>query len=332
MAAVLATLAVIIAGIRLSPTRPDRPITIATAEWAPYVSDDLPHSGPIAHIVQLTLAQQGYRATVDFSTWNLALSRAGQGQAFAAFPMVASAERDAEFLRSDPLMEFEYVLFHDTTRPLPDLGEATALADLNVARIAGYDYWPELDEASGDYVEYDTSEAAFLALEAGDVDLVPEGRLAGEALLLSPDVALDAARFVPVDGDEPWLHSTQGLHLLVADDGAGAALIKDFNESLARVKRTPEYRAAIASLTSPRGNHEVRVARTEGSLPLLVDEDGVAIAMLPVGTRAAVLTWPDSVGSGVTSAGPLRAEVKVTSGPARGRVGFVDLARIELVD
>lgn len=329
LAAVLATVAVVIAGIRLSPTRPDRPITIATAEWAPYVGEDLPNGGPLARIVQLTLAREGYRATVDFSTWDLALGSARQGQAFAAFPLVASEERDAGFVYSDPLVEFEYVLFHDTTQQLPSLEDASALADLRVARIAGYDYWPELDEAVGEYLEYDTSAAAFSALAAGEVDIVPEGRLAGQALLMSPDLGLDATRFLPIEGDAPWLRSTQALHLLVADTSSGRALVRDFNESLGAVKETPEYRSLVASLQPATTSEQVVIGMPDGSVAALLDEAGGRVATLPRGTRATVLTWPEDDGS---TEAELLVQVKVTSGPARGQVGYVDLTAIELVD
>lgn len=326
VAAVLVTVAVVIAGMRLSPTRPDRPVTITTSEWAPYVGQDLPGGGPLARMVELVLAQQGYQATVEFTTWDLALARAGQGQAFAAFPLVESAERSRALLASDPLVDFEYVLFHDTTRPAPDVDEAADLGALQVAGIAGYDYWPALDDAVGEYVLFDTSAEAFAALAEGQVDLVAEGRVAGEALLRGGDLDVDSHRFVPLEGDDEWLRSTQSLRLFVAADADGRNLLENFNEALAAIRGTPEYRTLVASLEPSDTGQRVRLDAVDGSPVLLLDADGNTLAVLPRGSRATVLEWPELA----DAADDLRVRVKVTSGPGTGRVGHVDLAALEL--
>ncbi|TXK10594.1 amino acid ABC transporter substrate-binding protein [Microbacterium saccharophilum] len=328
VAAVLATVAVVIAGMRLSPTKPDRPVTISTADWAPYVGEDLPGGGPLAALVRLVLAQQGYQASVDFTTWDLALSRARQGQALAAFPLVASRERAATLLASDPLVDFEYVLFRDTSLSAPDVDEASDLGELRVARIAGYDYWPALDDAVGQYVEFDTSADAFRALAEGAVDLVAEGRVAGETLLNSPELDLDAARFAPLDGDASWLRSTESLRLFVAADADGRRLIEDFNRALADVRLTPEYRALTSSLASEKSGQTVRLDALDGSPVVLQNEAGETLAVLPRGSSAVVLEWPEVFG--VTASAALPTRVKITSGPGRGKVGLVDLALIEM--
>ncbi|MFW6599201.1 substrate-binding periplasmic protein [Propionibacteriaceae bacterium Y2011] len=330
-AAVLVTVAVVIAGMRLSPTRPPRPILLATGSWAPYVSPDLPDGGPVAQIVALAMAKEGYRAEVQFTTWELALARTTQGQTFGAFPLVASQARDADFLRSDPLVEFEYVLFHDTSRPTPQVTRAEDLADLRVAKITGYDYWPELDRAVGEYVPYASSAEAFLALSRGEVDLVPEGRRAGEALLRSATLDVDATRFAQLPGDQPWLRSTQGLHLYVAKDSEAAELLAGFNRSLAELRSTAEYRDLVDALEPPVAGEEVDLIGVGDQAPRLVDESGATIAVLPRGTRATVLEWPTGTGRGAPGDGTLWVRVKVTSGPGSGRVGLVDLAGVELV-
>jgi len=328
VAAVLATVAVIFAGMRLTPTRPDRPVTISTAEWAPYVGEDLPGGGPLAVIVRLVLAKQGYQAAVDFTTWDLALARTRQGQALAAFPLVASTEREATLLASDPLVEFEYVLFHDTARPTPEVAAPSDLSGLRVARIAGYDYWPALDAAVSEYVEFDTSAEAFGALAAGEVDLVAEGRIAGETLLSGDGLHLDATRYAPLDGDAEWLRSTEALRLFVAADAEGRRLIEGFNTALAEIRTSPEYRTLISSLDSAETGQTVRLDGADGHPVLLHGPAGQTLAVLPRGTRAIVLEWPESVGA--TAGADLMAQVKVTTGPGRGRVGLVELGLMEL--
>lgn len=319
---------VILAGLTLDPARPARPVIVTTSDWAPYVGRDLPDHGPVADMVRLVMTEAGYQPTVQFMPWEQALEQARRGQAFAAFPLVASADRDTDFLLSDPLVTFEYVLFYDQTRPRPAVNNAADLADLRVASIAGYDYWPELDAAVGEYTPFETSIEAFRALADGEVDLVPEGQHAGFAVATDPALPYEASRFTVLEGRGEVFSSTQDLHLLVSRGRDGSTLLDSFNTALARVQDTPEYTSLLASLDGLTGGQQVRLAGAAGELVRLVDEKGGLVTVLPRGSTAQVLTWPElptDQEEGVS------VEVKVTSGPGLGLVGMVGLQDLELL-
>lgn len=329
--ATVLVLAVVITNTKLNPTRPDRPVIIATSDWAPYVGRDLPADGPLAEILRQVLASQGYDATVEYTSWDLALKRVDSGQALAAFPLVASEARADEFLASDPLVQFVYVLFYDTTRPPPVVNAPEDLRELRVARITGYDYWPELDHAVGTYVDYLSSAEAFRALAADEVDLVVEGNLAGQAVLSSSEVPLDGARFRVLEGEHPLLSSAQALHLFVAQDRASEDFLEGFNQALAEFQYTEAHNQLMRDLQTPSGARDVALVGVEDELPTLMDSTGRPVATLPRGSRAAVLSWPEGTGHGEVPPADLTVEVKVLDGPGQGRVGFVNLAELELV-
>ena len=179
----LACLLALVAWIRPTPVSPARPVVLMTGEWAPYVGADLPHGGPVTQMVSLALRQQGYEPDVRASSWQVATQTAQRGGAMRVFPLVGSRERAADFISSRPLASFQYVLFYDRTRLPQPPTSAADLHDLRVARIAGYDYWGALDDAVDGFVPFPTSRAAFEALARGEVDLVPEGLLPGQAVV-----------------------------------------------------------------------------------------------------------------------------------------------------
>lgn len=108
----------------------------------------------------------------------------------------------------------------------------------------------------------------------------------------------------------------------------GSTLLDSFNTALARVQDTPEYTSLLASLDGLTGGQQVRLAGAAGELVRLVDEKGGLVTVLPRGSTAQVLTWPElptDQEEGVS------VEVKVTSGPGLGLVGMVGLQDLELL-
>lgn len=238
----------------------------------------------------------------------------------AAFPLVASAERRADFLISDPLLNFEYGLFRDVTAgPAPV--SLDALRSLRVAGIQGYDYWPELDAAVGKYVQFNTSEAAFAALARGEVDIVAEGTVAGNTILADPGFAVDAARFARIDA--PWASSQQSLHAMVARTSAGEEFLQEFNASLELHKSTPAYREAVQALSDAPTPDRVRLVGS-GSL-VSVHLEGDEVLRVPRGCEGVVVAWPEQLDEDAS------AKLKLTSGPARGRLGHVAIKDLEVL-
>lgn len=321
---------------RLSPQEPARPVVLASGDWSPYVGPDLADGGPVTAIVVDVLRRQGYEPEVSYSSWPVALDRTARSEVLAGFPFIADEQRRDDYLVSDPILEFDYVLFYSTAGGAdpPEVNGPDDLGRLRVALIDGYAVWPELDDAVDEFVVYDTSEDAFAALAAGEVDLVPEGRLSGEAVASSGDLALDRTSVAVLDaGGDPLLAATEELHLLAPRTDEGRSFLASFDATLALEQGTELYRRALASIRDG-GQVEVELAPVGDRrlVQLWSDADGGRPTLAPQGSRALVLDWPDefegTVAPGTTAS---RARVKVLNGPARGRVLWVDADAIRLV-
>jgi polar amino acid transport system substrate-binding protein len=327
---VTVVLVFLVSRLTASPARPLKPIFVVSGDWQPFVGEDLPGGGPVARLVTEVLQRQGYAPGVAFTTWPLAQQRTDDRSVIGGFPFVGSEARRAEYLLSDPLVEFEYVLF---VRRGQQLTGADDLRALDVAHIDGYDYWPELEETVTDFVEYPSKEAAFAALASGEVDVVPEGRDSGAAVLSSRSFSGDSSAIVAVEpGDDPLLGSTETMHFMLARTEDNRRFLDEFNRMLAEVKRTDVYDDVMTSLEAGSGADELTLQPVGATgLVVLTDRSG-RLLITPAGTRVRVVTWPAAFTQGLDRlpTRPVRVVVKVLDGPARGRVMTVDARALVL--
>ncbi len=316
-------------------SQPARPIKIATGTWEPFVGPSLEGGGPVGRIVTETIRRMGYEPQLSFASWDLTLEQTRRAEVFGAFPLIRSAARDSLYAASDTILTFEYVLFYHKPRiSNPEaLRTAENLAQYRVGRVAGYDVWPALEAAVPAFVTLETSTAAFRALARGDIDLLPEGRIPGRAILRGPDIRADANEFGSLDAtDHPMFGATEGLHFLMPRGRVARDFLDDFNATLAEVKTTALYREAEAQLRGmapPMEEVELRPVAGE-AYPTVVAVGGDAAPFaVPLGTRAVVLAWPPAFTPQGT-APPGRCTVKLLNGPQRGRVVLVDVRAVVL--
>lgn len=318
-----------------TPASPAQPILVASGDWEPFVGPDLPGGGPVAAVVTEVLQRQGYAPEVGFTTWPLALQRTEEQSVVATFPFVGTASRRADYLLSDPLLDFDYRLFvRRDDEVAAAISSAADLETLRVAHIAGYEYWAELVDAVPSFIEYASKEAAFDALASGEVDVVPEGSLSGEAVLAAPGFAGDAGDVVQLEADDnPLLGSTEALHVMLAPTDENRRILEAFNDALAEVKQTELYDGLVAGLGSDGSAGEELTLQPVAAGRLIVLRDpGERTYVAPAGTRVRVLSWPPALSEGVATLSRERidVQVKVLSGPLLGRVLRVDVRSLVL--
>ena len=334
--AIAASVAIALAGGGFTTQRPARPVTVASGSWAPFVGPDLGDDAPIARIVSETLQREGFDPTITYSSWPLALERTERSEVFGTFPFISSAERRQDFLLSDPLIEFEYVLFFNArARPAPpEVRTAADLDGLRIGKAAGYDVWPALEDAVDQFVTYGSSLEAFRALADGEIDLLPEGLLPGRALIRDPDLRADAADFEVLEAaGNPLLSATETLHFMMPRTEEAARLMSRFDESLAVTKETSLYEDAVAALGTDTEGQTVELAPLDGQGAVeMIDQAAGSTLLAPRGTKALVLEWPEAYVQGAPSAPsqPLVVRAKVLNGPARGRVVLIDARAVRL--
>lgn len=334
VALVLVLLASRLAG---SPNRPARPVLVASGDWEPFVGSDLTGGGPVTELVTEVLQRQGYAPEVRYTTFSLALQRTAQQSVIGSYPFVGSAERRSDFLLSDKLLDFQYVLFVRADDAAARIDDAADLAGLRVARIEGYDYWPELNDAvaaqTEGYLPYASKEAAFDALAAGEVDVVPEGLLSGDAVLTSPDFTGDAGAITHVDpGTNPLLGSVEALYFMVEPSRANEEFIASFDRQLAEVKKTELYDQVVSAIAEQEGDGTVTLQPLGDDGLVRLRDGGGRTVLTPTGTAVRVVEWPPEFSQGVAGdpATDIDVQVKVLDGPARGRILTVDARSLVL--
>lgn len=332
MSVVLVTAAaVVVAALRSSPAAPPRPVLVASGSWAPFVGPGLADGGPVAKILTETLRRSGYAPEISYTTWPLAEKRVTSGASVGVFPLVGSATRREKFLLSDRLVDFEYGLFYHRRAGEPRITSAEDLAKLRVGSVAGYDYWQELESAVGDFVEFKSTLDGLRALASGDIDVLAEGLLSGEAALAAPSFEGDAADYAYIRGENSLVHSVEGLYFMMADTPEATEVMRRFNAELTKFKQSEDYQRLVAALT-PSGSAEVTLEPVGATgLVELLDASGTVVLLAPRGTRAKVLAWPQEfAGAGATPPGRVLVKVKITNGPAQGRVLHVDARAVVL--
>lgn len=322
---VVVSVTVVAFGLRSTPTSPSRPVLVTSGSWAPFVGPELPDGGPIGKLVVDVLNRSGYTPDVRYTSWSLAEEQVTSGASNGVFPLVGSESRRAGLLLSDPLIDFEYVLFYDRREGEPKISTAADLSALRVGGIAGYDYWAELEAAVSSFVPFDTALEGFQALAAGDIDVLAEGLLPGQAVLTGPAFAGDVGDFGYLQGDNPLIRSVEGLHFMMADTAEAAVVMRKFNQALAQLRQTDEYKEIVDGLRTTASQQVTLVPIGGTGLVELLDDSGKLALLAPGGTRAQVLNWPaEFVGAATTPPGRILVEVKISNGPAQGRVFHVD--------
>ncbi|MGW4463050.1 substrate-binding periplasmic protein [Micromonospora sp. NPDC004704] len=325
LGAVVVATGIVAVGLRGSPTAPSRAVLVSSGSWAPFVGPELPAGGPVTELVVEVLGRSGYSPEVRYTSWSLAEEQVSSGASIGAFPLVGSESRRAGLLLSDRLIDFEYVLFYNRRSGTPKISSAADLHALRVGGIAGYDYWQDLESAVPEFVGFGSALEGFRALAEGRIDLLAEGLLSGRAVLTDPSFAEDADNFGHLQGDNPLVHSVEGLYFMMAKTDEAAPVMAKFNTTLAKMRQSPEYEDIVAEL-EPSTVPEVTLTPVgETGLVELLDQDGRTVLLAPKGTRARVLSWPEAfVGTGTPPPARILVRVKVTNGPAQGRVVHVD--------
>ena len=87
-------------------------VRLTNGEWAPYLSEHLPHHGAASHIVKEAFAAVGIETTYGFYPWKRSYKLAREGKWDGTLVWVYTPERAQDFLYTDVVItEVEY-LFH----------------------------------------------------------------------------------------------------------------------------------------------------------------------------------------------------------------------------
>tara|TARA_Y100001951_G_scaffold91708_1_gene85933 strand:- start:1799 stop:2593 length:795 start_codon:yes stop_codon:yes gene_type:complete len=206
-------------------------LRIGTGDWAPYVDQQRADGGALARLVSAVFAEAGYRVEYIFHPWDRNVLMLQQGQLSAIMPYSCSPSRLNYGVCSDPLVRGEVVLFHRVDQAF-DWQKVDDLFNYRIGTTLGYSYGPEFDEAlaAGRLMVQQSGkeDTSFRLLELGRIDLHPQDRAVGYAMLrqLFPK---DASHIT----HHPRYLNKEPLRLLFRKDDAEAAeLLRLFNAGL----------------------------------------------------------------------------------------------------
>ncbi len=121
-----------------------RDLQISVGDWPPYRSQELRHSGVIAHIISDLFAEEGYKVSFRFLPWPRAYSATAAGKFDATGVWMHKDERDSDFLFSAPLLDEQFVFFHLKSQPF-DWHSFDDLAGMNLGGGLEYSYGSAFD-------------------------------------------------------------------------------------------------------------------------------------------------------------------------------------------
>lgn len=223
-------------------------IVIANGEWVPYMSEHMPHYGPVNRVITEAFALEGVQVEYRWMPWKRAFEEAKEGGVAATSGWIRNGKRELYFYFSDVLFVTKKVFFHRRDFPF-DWETLEDLRGLRIGAVLGYSYGVAFDGA--------------LEKEVVAVQRVAEERTNFEKLLrrrihLYPqelEVGLaHVETFKPEERALLTYHSKPLLetqyYLLFSRRNAGnEELVKAFNRGLGRLRKSGKLQKYLGTLT-----------------------------------------------------------------------------------
>ena len=232
------------------PASAEQVVRVGTGDWRPYIDQGRDDAGALGRLVEAVFAEAGYRVEFFFYPWDRNVLMLQQGDLDAIMPYSCSPVRLDYAVCSEPLVSGEIVLFHRKERAF-DWKSLKDLQGLRIATTLGYSYGPQFDRAVQEgrlQVEQNSKEeTSFRLLELGRVDLHPQDRAVGYAMLRS---LFPREQRLAITHHPRYLN-TEPLRLLFhKDDPHAQLLLQAFNTQLASYARRGELRRLQQALYS----------------------------------------------------------------------------------
>ncbi|WP_421899227.1 substrate-binding periplasmic protein [Maridesulfovibrio sp.] len=209
-------------------------VTVATGEWAPYVSAQKGGNGMSFDIVSAAMKRAGLTAEYEFYPWKRALLTLENGKAMASFPWVKRPEREEFALYSDPLHSRTVRLFYSKNF-YPEGLIASNIEELKKYRIGvarGYAQLEQYRKMGLNTVEVPDNAMGMQKLVRGHIDFMSESYVVGNVLIrnLFPDQEeLFSSIPAPVGAERLYL-------LFTKKNIESGELLRKFNQGLQSIR------------------------------------------------------------------------------------------------
>lgn len=160
-------------------------LRIATTEYAPYTSTDMEYNGYINHIIAKAFLETGVIVEFTSLPWDEALNATLEGKYDALSYGNYVRSREKEFWHSEPISAENLVLYVSKKTGMTEWRELSDLDNLQMGITKGYLFTDELAAyiENHDVKTYKDDKAAFEALFAGEINVLPIEELTGWYIL-----------------------------------------------------------------------------------------------------------------------------------------------------
>lgn len=225
----------------------ERQLSISVGDWPPFFVESEPGQGSVARLVSDIFAEAGFEVEFHFLPWKRAYREAAAGRHDATAIWMHAADREQDFVYSDPVMNERFVLFYRKDDPI-QWNHLEDLSDLQLGGSIGYSYGPEFDKAVENEVldvEWVASpELNFRRLLFERIDAFPEEINVGY-YILRRETDREEARQI-THHPEP-ISENQSFLLFPADDPETERLREIFNRGLKTFRDDGRYNTYFES-------------------------------------------------------------------------------------
>ncbi|WP_409526149.1 substrate-binding periplasmic protein [Nitrincola sp. MINF-07-Sa-05] len=221
----------LLSSVMLSHAQASQTVTFASGEWEPYQGEALDAGGPAAKVVSEAFASQGWTVKYQYLPWARGLEETKATGLDGTFLYSYNAERNKDFIYSEPVIELETVVFYWNERPL-SWKNPEDLKGKTLGAVVAYEYGFVTEEAGYKLDRVGVPENNYRKLQAGRVDGVMEEIQVGLSLARAVGVA-DSMSY------DPQPIKAVPYHLIVSRAHPQAqAIIDTFNAGLEHLKST----------------------------------------------------------------------------------------------
>ncbi|MDF0748742.1 transporter substrate-binding domain-containing protein [Marinobacter sp. 71-i] len=219
----------------------ERQLSISVGDWPPFFVESEPGQGSVARLVRDIFAEEGYQVEFHFLPWKRAYREAAMGKHDATAIWMYAADRQKDFIYSDPVMNERFVLFYRKDDPVR-WNRMADLSGLQLGGSIGYSYGPAFDRAVEREilnVEWVAStELNFRRLLFGRIDAFPEEINVGYYILRRETDPEEARQIT--HHPEPILEN-QSFLLFPANEPDTEKLREVFNKRLQAFRENGRY-------------------------------------------------------------------------------------------
>lgn len=227
----------------VSLAAPAQTLRLATTNFPPFFSEDLPNEGPFSQLTRQAFAEAGYSVSIEFIPWARAVEWGKEGKIDGLMGAWLTPERTAFFAETTSVMSNNLVFYRKrNTGTQFSSFEDIAKQQLWIGTVHGYAQPRGLIEAGVNFVYTTQDKQPFMLLSKGRVDLVIVDKTYGDVTLALPDMQNHSINIEQMAGivEQRSMHVLLSKHLTNADEISEA-----FNQGLKALKKDGRFQKIV---------------------------------------------------------------------------------------